>query len=195
MNLLKVAIHTINFWTSWRLSGGCILVIVDTFGLGSIPHRETICPSNFPEGTPNVHFSGFSIILNFLRLSKVSARSEMSPSSSQVLTTTSSTYASTLHPSCKYRNCCIPPLISCTHTFKSEWNSYTPSNNKENLERCNRSWGSRLDRSGVTRRDLFYMHIKISIIDTHPPFFILFWYKNGIGKPIQAAHFFNKTGI
>jgi hypothetical protein len=83
MNLLKAAIHIINFWTSWRLSGNFILVIVDTFsGLGSIPHQDTIYPSNFPEGTPNVHFLGFNIILNLLRLSKVSARLEMSPSSS-----------------------------------------------------------------------------------------------------------------
>jgi hypothetical protein len=60
MNLLKAAIHPINFWTSWKLSGGFILVIADTFsGLGSILRRETIYPSNFPEGTPNVHFSGF----------------------------------------------------------------------------------------------------------------------------------------
>jgi hypothetical protein len=41
-----------------------------------------ILPSNFPDGTLNAHFSGFSFILNFLRLSKVSARSEMSSSSS-----------------------------------------------------------------------------------------------------------------
>jgi hypothetical protein len=47
----------------------------------AIARWETIYPRNFPEGTPNVHFSGFSFILNFLRLSKVSARSEMSPSS------------------------------------------------------------------------------------------------------------------
>jgi hypothetical protein len=83
MNLLKAAIHPVNFWTSWRISGDLILVIVDTFfGLGSIPRWETIHLSNFFEGTPNVHFSGFSFILNFLRLSKVSGRSEMSPSSS-----------------------------------------------------------------------------------------------------------------
>jgi hypothetical protein len=81
MNLLKSAIHPVNFWTSWRLSGGFILVIADTFsGLGSIPRRETIYPSNFHEGTLNVHFLGFSFILNFLGLSKVSARLEMSPS-------------------------------------------------------------------------------------------------------------------
>jgi hypothetical protein len=37
INLLKVAMHPVNFYTSWRLSGGFILVIADTFsGLGSI---------------------------------------------------------------------------------------------------------------------------------------------------------------
>jgi hypothetical protein len=83
MNLLKAAMHPVNFWTSWRLSDGFIVVIADTFyGLGSIPRPENIYLSNFPEGTPNVHFLGFSFILNFLRLSKVSARLELSPSSS-----------------------------------------------------------------------------------------------------------------
>jgi hypothetical protein len=38
MNLLKATMHLINFWTSWRLLGGFILVIADsTSGLGSIP--------------------------------------------------------------------------------------------------------------------------------------------------------------
>jgi hypothetical protein len=83
MNRLKATIHPINFCTSWRLSGGFILVIADTFSmLGLIPRWEIIYPSNFPEGTPNIHFSGFSFTLIFFRLSKVSARSEMSPSSS-----------------------------------------------------------------------------------------------------------------
>jgi hypothetical protein len=69
MNLLKTTIHPINFWTSWRLSYGFIFVIPDTFSrLGSIPQRETIYPSNFPEGTPNIHFLGFNFIVNFLRL-------------------------------------------------------------------------------------------------------------------------------
>jgi hypothetical protein len=67
MNLLKAAIHPVNFWTSWRLTSIFILVMVDTFSrLGSIPHRGTIYPSSFLEGTPNVHFSGFHFILNFL---------------------------------------------------------------------------------------------------------------------------------
>jgi hypothetical protein len=109
INLLKVAIHPIKFYTSWRLSDSFISVIADTFsGLGSIPRWETIYPSNFPEGTPNVHFSGFSFILNFLRLSKVFARSEMSHSSSRVFTTMSSMYASALRPCCEYRHHCIP---------------------------------------------------------------------------------------
>jgi hypothetical protein len=83
MNLLKAAMHPINFCMSWRLSGGFILVIAETLSeLGSMPRREIIYPSNFLEGTPNVHFLEFSFILNFLRLSKVSARSEMSLSSS-----------------------------------------------------------------------------------------------------------------
>jgi hypothetical protein len=55
MNLLRAAIQPVNLWTSWRLSGGFILVIADTFSrLGLIPHQETIYPSNFPEGTPNI---------------------------------------------------------------------------------------------------------------------------------------------
>jgi hypothetical protein len=38
INLLKVAMHPINYCTSWRLSSGFILVIADTFSwLGSIP--------------------------------------------------------------------------------------------------------------------------------------------------------------
>jgi hypothetical protein len=37
MNLLKAANHPINFWTSWKILGGFILVMVDTFSkLGSI---------------------------------------------------------------------------------------------------------------------------------------------------------------
>jgi hypothetical protein len=77
INLLKEAMHLVNFCTSWRLLGGFILVIADTFsGLESIPRQETIYPSNFPEGTPKVHFSVFSFILYFLRLLKVFAWSD-----------------------------------------------------------------------------------------------------------------------
>jgi hypothetical protein len=38
INLLKATMHPVNFYTAWRLSGGFILVIANTFsGLGSIP--------------------------------------------------------------------------------------------------------------------------------------------------------------
>jgi hypothetical protein len=41
INRLRAAIHPINFWTSWRLLDGFILVITDTFsGFGSISHRR-----------------------------------------------------------------------------------------------------------------------------------------------------------
>jgi hypothetical protein len=86
-----------------------MFVIANTFsGLGSIPRWEIVYPSNFSDGTPNVHFSGFYFMLNFLRLSKVSTRLEMSPSDSRVLTTTSSMHASMLRLSCWWRHFCIP---------------------------------------------------------------------------------------
>jgi hypothetical protein len=37
--------------------------------------------------------------------------------------------------------------------------------------------------------------VEIGIINTHPPIFILYRYKNRIGEPIRVVHFFNKTGI
>jgi hypothetical protein len=33
------------------------------------------------------------------------------------------------------------------------------------------------------------------IINTHPPIFILFGYKDWISEPIWVVHFFNKTSI
>jgi hypothetical protein len=108
INLLKDALHSVNFWTSWRLSDGFIFVMADTFsGLGLILRWETIYPSSFPKGTPNIHLSRFNFILNFLGLLKVSARSEMSPTSSRVLMTTSSTYTFALRPSWECRHRCI----------------------------------------------------------------------------------------
>jgi hypothetical protein len=121
MNLLRAAIDPINFCTSWRRSGGAISIITDTIsGLGSIPRQETMYSSNFPKGMPNVHFSGFSFILNFLRLSRVSTRLEMIPSSSRVLTTTSSTYASVLRPSSLWRYFCIPLWYVALALFEIE---------------------------------------------------------------------------
>ena len=39
-------------------------------GLTSMPRSLTICPNNFPEVTPKVHFLRFSLYLNFWILSK-----------------------------------------------------------------------------------------------------------------------------
>jgi hypothetical protein len=60
-----------------------MFVIAEPFsGLVSIPRWETIYLCSFPKGTLKVHFSGFNFMINFFRLSKVSARLEMSPSDS-----------------------------------------------------------------------------------------------------------------
>jgi hypothetical protein len=38
VNLIKAVMHPVNFCKSWKLSGGFILVIADTFsGLGLMP--------------------------------------------------------------------------------------------------------------------------------------------------------------
>jgi hypothetical protein len=37
--------------------------------------------------------------------------------------------------------------------------------------------------------------IKIYIINTHPPIFILFGYKDGIGEPIRVVHLFYETNV
>jgi hypothetical protein len=137
MNLLRAAIHPIKFWKSWRLSGGFILVIANTFSrVGSIPHRETIYPTNFPEDTLNVHFSGFSSILNFLRLSKVSAWSETSPSSSRVFTTHVMHIYFHVTPKLRVQTPLYTPLISFTHTFKSEGHGYIKKCNERSDKRC-----------------------------------------------------------
>ena len=34
--------------------------------------------------------------------------------------------------------------------------------------------------------------VEIGIINTHPPFFILFAYKDRIGKPIRVIYFFDE---
>jgi hypothetical protein len=71
LNLLRAAIHPVNFCMSWRLSGGAMFVIADNFsGLGSVPHRETIYPSNLCEGTLNVHFSGVQVHFKFPKVDK-----------------------------------------------------------------------------------------------------------------------------
>src|SRR4051812_26607486 len=76
MNQLRAAKQPVSFWTSCTHTGRFIQSMAPTFsGLASIPRSETRKPSNFPPGTPNVHFDGLSLISYLLRLAKVSARS------------------------------------------------------------------------------------------------------------------------
>jgi hypothetical protein len=71
----------------------------------------------------------------------------------------------------------------------------SPTNNIENSKGCNLPWRPQLDRFRVGRTDLFTCLVEISIINTHPPIFILFRYRYGIGEPIWVVHFFDKTSI
>ena len=90
----------VNFCTSLSLDGEFILRMSLSFsGLTSMPRYDTMKPSNFPDGTPKTHFSGFNFHLKRLRLVNVSDRSDMRSSLTRDLMTTSSTYASTLRPS------------------------------------------------------------------------------------------------
>ena len=73
-------------------------------GFASIPLLETMKPRSFPAGTPKTHFSGLSLMSHVRRLSNVSLRSSIKDSTCLVLTTTSSTYASTDLPICFSRH-------------------------------------------------------------------------------------------
>ena len=53
-----------------RLGVGMSSMTMIFSGSTSIPHSLTICPSSFPEVTPNVHFLGFNRSLNCLILLK-----------------------------------------------------------------------------------------------------------------------------
>ena len=67
-------------------------------GFASIPLLETMKPKSFPVGTPKTHFSGLSLMSYAQRLSNVTLKSSTRVSTCLVLTTTSSTYASTVLP-------------------------------------------------------------------------------------------------
>jgi hypothetical protein len=55
-----------------------ILAMVDILsGFTLIPHSIMMYPRSFPRGIPNVHFFGFSLMLNHRRLLRVSSKSEM----------------------------------------------------------------------------------------------------------------------
>jgi hypothetical protein len=137
INLLKAAIHPINFCTSWRLSGSFILVIADNFsGLGSIPWQETIYPSSFPESTPNVHFLGFNFILNFSHV--VEGLFQVRDKSLIFLSLYD--HVDNVHfsivPNLWMQTLLYTPLVSCTCAFKSEGHSCITKCTKSSNEGC-----------------------------------------------------------
>jgi hypothetical protein len=66
-------------------------------GLTSILWWEMMNPRSYPAGTPKVHIVGLSIMLYFLRLSKVSCKSAIRPSCFLDITAMSSTYVWMFH--------------------------------------------------------------------------------------------------
>jgi hypothetical protein len=117
MSLLRAAIHPVNFYTSRMLSGEVIFMIADTLsGLGPIPCRETIYPSSFPEGTPNIYFSRFNLMLNFLRLSKVKDESFIFLSLYDHVVNICTSIA----PELSVEALLYTLLVRCPCTFKSE---------------------------------------------------------------------------
>src|SRR6266498_2924138 len=74
---LSAAMQPVSLCTSFSLVGEFILKMSLSFsGLTSMPRYDTMKPSNFPDGTPKTHFSGFNFHLKRLRLANVSDRSE-----------------------------------------------------------------------------------------------------------------------
>jgi hypothetical protein len=71
----------------------------------SIPWWDTIYLSNFPKGTPNVHFSGFSFILNFSQVVEGLCQVR---DGSLIFMAMSSMYALALRPSYECRHRCRP---------------------------------------------------------------------------------------
>ena len=73
---LRAASLPVGFCTPLRFFGFSIVIMALIFsGLASMPRAEMRYPNNCPDGTPNMHFSGLSLILYRSRLSKVSRRS------------------------------------------------------------------------------------------------------------------------
>jgi len=82
--------------TSLIFAGLLISMMVWHFsGLASIPHCVSMKPRNFPPSTPNVHFSGSSLMLYVRKALKTSVRSAECCLSFGDLTMMSSTYTST----------------------------------------------------------------------------------------------------
>jgi hypothetical protein len=92
MNLFRAAIHPVSFCISLIVARASMSVKAVIFiGLASIPRLLTMNPSNFPDGTPNMHFVGLSFHQNLRKLLNVSSKSVIRSSGFLVLMTTSST--------------------------------------------------------------------------------------------------------
>ena len=58
--------------------------------------------------------------------------------------------------------------------------------------------GGRIDDLVNTRQAegvLRAVFVGIGVINTHPPFFILLWYKDWISQPLRMIHLFNKNRL
>jgi hypothetical protein len=61
MNRLRAAMHPVHLWMSlMHLAGFIFMTAFTFFGLGRMPSWLTMLPNNMPDGTPNMHFLGFS---------------------------------------------------------------------------------------------------------------------------------------
>jgi hypothetical protein len=76
-------------------------------GFTSMPRSVMMYPRSLPRGTPNVHFFGFSLMLNRLRLLNVSSKSAMRLLLFQDFTTMLSTYTSRLRPTYPLKQNCM----------------------------------------------------------------------------------------
>ena len=92
MKRLKVAKHPVSFCVSFRPWIGHMSSMAFMFvGFASVPRVEMMYPNNLPEGTPKVHYVGFSFMSNLLKFSNVPKRSQIRSSVFFDLMTTSST--------------------------------------------------------------------------------------------------------
>jgi len=98
-NLLRAAILPLRRCTSFTFVGGDISIIALTLsGFASILLCDIIKPRNFPYGTTNIHLDGFSFMLYFQRVLKVSSKFAKWFTVCRLLTNLSSTYTSAFRP-------------------------------------------------------------------------------------------------
>ena len=75
MKRLRAARQPVSLYTPLMLHMGPMLEMAVIFlGLASIPHSDTMYPSNFSFGTPKTYFLGFNLMLNLQRFMNVAAK-------------------------------------------------------------------------------------------------------------------------